>query len=182
MKASVSISIKKMYIFFNKQKKNFRRRHNFVSGCTKNGGKILKMVEFRGRIYQNGEIFTVIFFLVFLLSRKVGVFLLINYIFFNFYAKKKQIEFYKAKNIILLFTERMIYSFLFTAKNPRTVEFTVEEKVEHVVGGIYRCRKMHLENMLHAEKYFRNLIKSTRNQLVFTIYRLIWNPTEVRLD
>ena len=34
---------------------------------------------------------------------------------------------------------------------------------------------------LHTEKYFRNLIKSTRNQIVFTIFRLIWNPTDVRL-
>ena len=32
------------------------------------------------------------------------------------------------------------------------------------------------------EKYFRNLIKATRNQLVFTIYRLIWIQTDVRLD
>ena len=29
---------------------------------------------------------------------------------------------------------------------------------------------------------FRNLIKSTRNQIVFTILRLIWNRTDVRLD
>ena len=34
---------------------------------------------------------------------------------------------------------------------------------------------------IHTEKYFRNLIKSTRNQIVFTILRLIWNQTDVRL-
>ena len=28
---------------------------------------------------------------------------------------------------------------------------------------------------LNTEKYFRNLIKSNRNQIVFTIFRLIWN-------
>ena len=28
----------------------------------------------------------------------------------------------------------------------------------------------------------RNLIKSTRNQIVFTMYRLIWNQTNVRLN
>jgi len=35
--------------------------------------------------------------------------------------------------------------------------------------------------MLHTEKSFRNLVKSTRNQIVFTIFRLIWNQTDVRL-
>ena len=33
----------------------------------------------------------------------------------------------------------------------------------------------------HAEKSFRNLIISYRNQIVFTIFRLIWNQTDVRL-
>ena len=33
-----------------------------------------------------------------------------------------------------------------------------------------------------TEKSFRNLIKLTRNQIVFTIFRLIWNQTDVRLD
>ena len=32
------------------------------------------------------------------------------------------------------------------------------------------------------EKSFRNLIKSTRNQIVCTIFRLIWIQTDVRLD
>ena len=41
---------------------------------------------------------------------------------------------------------------------------------------------------VHAEKYFPNFIKSTWNQIVFTIFRLIWIQinlkiqTEVRLD
>ena len=35
---------------------------------------------------------------------------------------------------------------------------------------------------LHTEKYFRNLIKSTMNQIVFTIFRLIWIQTDVHLD
>ena len=34
----------------------------------------------------------------------------------------------------------------------------------------------------HTEKSFRNLIKSTRNQIVFTIFRLIWIQTNFRLD
>ena len=32
---------------------------------------------------------------------------------------------------------------------------------------------------LYAEKSFRNLVKSNRNQIIFTIFRLIWNQTDV---
>ena len=32
-----------------------------------------------------------------------------------------------------------------------------------------------------TDNYFINLNKSTRNQIVFTIFRLIWNQTDVRL-
>ena len=35
--------------------------------------------------------------------------------------------------------------------------------------------------ILHTEKFFPNLIKSNRNQIVFTILRFIWNQTDVRL-
>ena len=31
--------------------------------------------------------------------------------------------------------------------------------------------------LLHTEKSCRNLIKSNRNQIVFTMHRLIWNQT-----
>ena len=34
---------------------------------------------------------------------------------------------------------------------------------------------------IHADKFFRNLIKSNRNQIVFTIFRLIYNQTEYSL-
>ena len=34
---------------------------------------------------------------------------------------------------------------------------------------------------IHTEKSLRNLIKSNRNQIVFTIFRLIWIQTDVRL-
>ena len=34
---------------------------------------------------------------------------------------------------------------------------------------------------LHADKSFRNLIKSTRNQIVYTIFQLLWNRTDFRL-
>ena len=32
--------------------------------------------------------------------------------------------------------------------------------------------------LLHTEKSFRNLIKSTRNQIEFTVFRLIWKQTD----
>ena len=35
--------------------------------------------------------------------------------------------------------------------------------------------------LIHTEKYFRNLITSNRNQIVFTMHRLIWNKTNVSL-
>ena len=36
-------------------------------------------------------------------------------------------------------------------------------------------------NAIHTAKYFPNLVKSIRNQIVFTIFRLIWYQTDVRL-
>ena len=33
---------------------------------------------------------------------------------------------------------------------------------------------------LHTDKYFLNFIKSNRNQIIFTIFRLIGNQTDVR--
>ena len=35
-------------------------------------------------------------------------------------------------------------------------------------------------DVIHTEKSFRNLIKSNRNKIVLTIFRLIWNQTEDR--
>ena len=35
-----------------------------------------------------------------------------------------------------------------------------------------------MQGEMHTEKYFRNTIKSIRNQIVFTILRLIGNQTE----
>ena len=42
--------------------------------------------------------------------------------------------------------------------------------------------RMNLEFFhIYTQKSFRNLIKSNRNQIIFTIFGLIWNQTEVRL-
>ena len=38
-----------------------------------------------------------------------------------------------------------------------------------------RAIKINYSVHTQTEKYFRNLIKSNRNQIVFTIFRLIWN-------
>ena len=35
---------------------------------------------------------------------------------------------------------------------------------------------------VHTGKSFRNIIKPNRNQIVLTIFRLIWIQTDVRLD
>jgi len=35
---------------------------------------------------------------------------------------------------------------------------------------------------LHTEKTFWNLVNSNLNHIVFTIFRLIWNQTDVHLD
>ena len=36
--------------------------------------------------------------------------------------------------------------------------------------------------VVHTEKSFRDQVTSNRNLIVFTIFRLIWNQTEVCLD
>ena len=38
------------------------------------------------------------------------------------------------------------------------------------------------EHQPHRENFFKNLIKSTWNQIVFTISWLFWTQTDVRLD
>ena len=46
--------------------------------------------------------------------------------------------------------------------------------------SVYRSCGPHSTHA-QTEKYFRNLIKSNQNQIVFTIFRLIWNQTDFRL-
>ena len=57
--------------------------------------------------------------------------------------------------------------------------------------GFISCKVRHLKwsaflfvvYRVHTEKYFQNLIRSNRNEIVFTIFRLIWNTNgHVRLD
>ena len=47
--------------------------------------------------------------------------------------------------------------------------------------GWLRTTRNNLSTTIHTEKSFHNIIKSTRNQIVLTIFRLIWNQTDVRL-
>ena len=50
-----------------------------------------------------------------------------------------------------------------------------------LLGIIFACNKAkcfptHCKlGLVHVEKFFRNVIKLTRYQIVFTIFRLIWN-------
>ena len=46
----------------------------------------------------------------------------------------------------------------------------------------FECHTSFYTTCIHTEKSFRNLIKSTRNQIVLTIFWLIWIRTDVRLD
>ena len=48
----------------------------------------------------------------------------------------------------------------------------------HVYNLIYIFSPLRHVFIYTPEKYFRNLIKLTRNQIVFTIFRLIWNTNE----
>ena len=38
-----------------------------------------------------------------------------------------------------------------------------------------------MSSWVHTEKSFRNLIKSNRNQIVFTIFRFIWNSKQTSI-
>ena len=63
--------------------------------------------------------------------------------------------------------------------------FTFSTFPDGTFPGVFHVRQPFLSNFLptrYTEIYFRNLIKSTRNQIIFTIFRLIWNQTDVRLD
>ena len=55
------------------------------------------------------------------------------------------------------------------------------EKCVIVYAQIIACRKLYdwRNGWTYTEKYFQNLIKSNRNEIVFTIFRMIWNQTDV---
>ena len=59
----------------------------------------------------------------------------------------------------------------------------VESLISRVDGRLIRAEIAVGRCMLsvHTKKYFRNLIKSTRYQIVFTIFLLSWNQTYARL-
>ena len=53
-------------------------------------------------------------------------------------------------------------------------------KFNQIMCGLIR-KQSSISQRVHTEKPFRNFIKSIRNQIVFTIFRLIWNKKDVRL-
>ena len=72
-----------------------------------------------------------------------------------------------------------------TPETPRTPQQTMVLRglrgASIVIGTSLRQPMQIFPASLHTEKSFRNFIKSTRNQIAFTIFRLIWNQTVVRL-
>ena len=67
------------------------------------------------------------------------------------------------------------------------VAFTIEKKISILCVVVWWISEGPLIIIgppwcLHTEEFFRNLKKSTRNQIVFIIFRLIWIQTDVRLD
>ena len=64
---------------------------------------------------------------------------------------------------------------LFDLKNHRKIVITIQilfDRTRIVDNKMF---------VVHTEKSFRNLTKSTRNQIVFNISRLDWNQTDIRL-
>ena len=63
-------------------------------------------------------------------------------------------------------------------------EFLDGFRVDAAITGGRTIKVMSAEPLtdIRAEKYFQNIIKSTRNQIVFTIFRLIWIQTDIRFD
>ena len=49
------------------------------------------------------------------------------------------------------------------------------------INLIYCTYRSHIFDEIHTEKSFRNLIQSNQNQIIFTIFSLIRNQTDVRL-
>ena len=63
-----------------------------------------------------------------------------------------------------------------------TIRFHLLQQEWAVVPAARTPHAQHYPDWWESEKYFRNLIKSTWNQIVFTIFRLIWSQTDIRLD
>ena len=77
------------------------------------------------------------------------------------------------KNILYIF---LVESAAYLPYSRKTDKFS-QKKHTSPSGGIPANMR---RNSLHTENFFRNLIKSNRNQIVFTIFRLIWSQTDVR--
>ena len=69
----------------------------------------------------------------------------------------------------LFYDRRLFARIINTCTKDRLIWCGRSQKVRYVNCGI------------HTGESFRNLIKSSRNQIVFTILRLIWNQINVRL-
>ena len=56
----------------------------------------------------------------------------------------------------------------------------VDQLIVYQRFGVFEFDKA-FDVFLHTEKYFLNRVKSNQNQIVFTIFPLIWNQTELYL-
>ena len=78
--------------------------------------------------------------------------------------------------------------FILLSSNNNKISILVSRHVSNrdAVSYIYFYLVIYLMTFsmsLYTQRiYFRNLIKSTRNQIVYTIFRLIWNQMVVRLS
>ena len=53
---------------------------------------------------------------------------------------------------------------------------------EKVYGHATEYFTYSADSVVHTEKYFRNLIKSSQNQIVLSIFRMIYVQTDIGLD
>ena len=75
-------------------------------------------------------------------------------------------------------SQREIHAF--PNKKGPTQRFSLNPSVPYIAVMLTSsCKSSH---RLHTKNFFRNLIKSTRSQIVFTIFRLIWIQMEFRFD
>ena len=108
----------------------------------------------------------------------------VNWYFFQnvsncFKVRKKWYKRYHLYNIYGHFQIRYI---LFLSQNPqKNLDFFFGYLYDQFDAEINFKEHDIIINRLHSENFFRNLIKSIRNQIVFNNFRLIWNQKDVHL-
>ena len=95
---------------------------------------------------------------------------------------QKEIHFQNRNTCVDLFwllsTKRNFVCFIINRESINTIKLL---SIWKAVKIYFLLRQQQSRDRLHTEKSFRNLIKSTGNQIVFTVFRLTWIQTDVRL-